>query len=353
MKTLNSISLFCTVLCTVILCSCKKPSEILTSDTAMVTHCNDYEDPTHPFIWLNLEAHKDTASYTLVLQLTLPAEAEMQNCIGKPQPLTLTSEAKPFAVRSGEREGSVIKESYLFEVFYNADGSLRAVSPIFIGPVKSAEGVMTINAWNGYDRDEVGNIDLDISVTTDSARTAHFDYHGAVTMDLFHRVRTRSQNPAFADTHFFFRNLTHCTDIPSKSISEGAHYDVVEFSTDDASRKLKLTFVMPEDSVLRAKDGEDVTFTVSDEGTPFTVRPGEMNDSAVEGSFITRSQMNDSEGVQQSIQHIIKSGTFTLKRSKNKLSAEREYWYGTTLEGVFTDEEGTTYATAYIEKPNY
>lgn len=341
MKINALVSSLCAVLCMVLFNSCNKPAEVLTFDTAEITHFDDYTDPAHPFVWLYLDLEKDTVSYSLVLQLTLPAEAEMPDIIGKPQTMTTHRDAEAFAIRPGYTEGDIVSESYLIGISNNE---------IAVNPVVDAAGVITINDWNGFDSDEVGSIDLDVTVTTDSAVTCHFNYNGTVSMDFFHRVRSRSQNPASANSNLYFRNLTKCPDSSGESAVGVDRCDIIELSNDDATSFIRLVCVMPDDSSVR--DKQEVTFTISDEGTPFTVRPGWKNGADVGGSFVGQCYADGDDSERRSVKNAIKSGTVTV-RHYSIAEQESDFWDDANIEGVFVGEDGTIYNLAYIFRPPF
>ena len=340
MKKTHLFPLLVAALCTVMVCSCKKPSDAVTAQSACVFHYDAYDDPAHPYMWLDLSAKEDTVSYGLTLQITLPAEAEMQSCLGQQQTLTVTSEATAFAVRTGAEKGEMIEESYIIVTTTQPDGSYAG---FYACPVTGGEGTMTIKSWNGFESDEVADIDIDITVATDKG-DFHLCYSGIATTDFFCRTRSHAKNPALAATNIDFREAARQPALQSKPAGEGAHYDVVELRTEgDTARSLKMVFVMPEDSVLQSMAGEAITFTVSDEGTPFTVCPGEMNGSAVEGTSLMRCWETENDELPSGDQLcLIKGGTVTFKAPQN-VNAPYDFWNMTSMNATLIDEAGTQY----------
>lgn len=302
----------------------------MTFDTASVRYFDDFTDPATPFVWLNLDLENGTGSYSLVLQLTLPTDTEMPDIIGKPQAMVFSEDAEAFAVRPGYTEGDILYESYLI--------GISEETGITLNPVVDGEGVVAINTWNGYDFDEMCSLDLDVTVTTDLGETLHFNYQGAVTMDFFDRVRSRSKNPAYSDSNLFFRNLDKCSGTPATVGADGANVNIIELSNDEFTSGMNICFVMPDDSTL--VDMNDVSFTVSDAGTPLTVCPGVMKGTDVDGTVIL---LNGSK-------HPVKNGTVTVHRYGPD-TMEKDFWDYINMVGVFTDEDGTTYNWAYITKP--
>ena len=332
MKGFSYTLLICAMLSGYALSSCGRSADRLTFETADIINFDDYTDTANPYIWLDFHLDNDTASYTLVLQLTLPAAENIQDILGNRQSLVFSNEAAAFHVRPGYRDGTLIYESYLIKTTPDIKVS--------INPVTDGNGTVTISKWNGYDADEVGSIGMDISVRTDEGETLRFNYSGPVSLDFINRVRARSKNPACAGTNLFFRNLSRSSADEGPVVADGTHIDFITLSNDDATRSIQLAVVMPEDASV--PDTDDLVFAVSDAGKAFSIRPGMANGFDGYGSFV----------VQDGVRHAIGSGKIIVHRPKYNQPVQ-DIWRQSMMEGVFTDDNGTEYNFAFISKPDF